>query len=138
MPIERTLSILKPDATRRNLTGAINQKIEASGLRIVAQKRVRMTLAEAEILYAGHRGDSFFPHLVAYMASGAVVVQVLEGHDAIVRYRELMGADDPETPGTIRQQFALSLGENSVHGSDSAEAAANEIAQWFSGNEIVG
>ncbi|HET6374525.1 MAG TPA: nucleoside-diphosphate kinase [Methylocella sp.] len=140
MAIERTFSILKPDATRRNLTGAINAVIEKAGLRIVAQKRVRMTREQAETFYAVHKSRPFFGDLIESMTSGPVVVQVLEGENAIARYREVLGATDPAkaAPGTIRKEFALSLRENSAHGSDSPETAAIEIAQWFSGNEIVG
>ena len=140
MPIERTFSILKPSATRRNLTGAINSMIEKAGLRIVAQKRVKMTREQAETFYAVHKEQPFFAALIEKMTAGPVVVQVLEGEDAIARYRELLGATDPAkaAPGTIRKTFALSLGENSTHGSDGPETAAIEIAQWFSGNEIVG
>jgi nucleoside-diphosphate kinase len=140
MALERTFSILKPDATRRNLTGAINALIEKAGLRIVAQKRVRMTREKAETFYAVHKARPFFGELVATMTAGPVVVQVLEGEDAIARYRDVLGATDPAkaAPGTIRKEFAISVGENSAHGSDSAETAAVEIAQWFSGNEIAG
>ena len=140
MALERTFSILKPDATRRNLTGAINALIEKAGLRIVAQKRVQMTREQAETFYAVHKARPFFGELVATMTAGPVVTQVLEGEDAIARYRDVLGATDPAkaAPGTIRKEFAISLGENSAHGSDSAETAAVEIAQWFSGNEIVG
>src|SRR5437867_3178237 len=140
MAVERTFSIIKPDATGRNLTGAINAMIEAAGLRIVAQKRVRMTREQAEIFYAVHRERPFFSELVETMISGPVVVQVLEGENAIARYREIMGATDPAKAdaGTIRKVHARSVGENSVHGSDSAQTAAVEIAQFFSGNEIVG
>jgi nucleoside-diphosphate kinase len=140
MAVERTLSIIKPDATRRNLTGAINAIIEAAGLRIVAQKRLRMTREQAETFYAVHRGRPFFSELVETMTSGPAVVQVLEGENAIARYRELMGATDPAKadPGTIRKLHARSIGENSVHGSDGQATAAVEIAQFFSGNEIVG
>ncbi len=140
MAIERTFSILKPDATRRNLTGGINALIEKVGLRIVAQKRVRMTREQAETFYAVHKARPFFGELVATMTAGPVAVQVLEGEEAIARYRDVLGATDPANaaPGTIRKEFALSLGENSAHGSDSLESAAVEIAQWFSGNEIVG
>ena len=140
MALERTFSILKPDVTRRNLTGAVNARIEAAGLRIVAQKRVHMKRAEAERFYAVHKERPFFAELVAMMAAAPVVVQVLEGDDAIRRYRDAMGATNPENaaPGTIRKDFALSMGENSVHGSDAPETAAVEIAQFFSGNEIVG
>jgi nucleoside-diphosphate kinase len=140
MAIERTFSILKPDATRRNLTGAINAMIEEAGLRIVAQKRVRMTREQAETFYAVHKDTSYFGRLIAIMISGPVVVQVLEAEDAIARYRDVLGATDPAkaAPGTIRNQFALSVSENSAHGSDGPETAAAEIAQWFSGNEIMG
>ena len=140
MAVQRTFSILKPDVTRRNLTGAVNERIEAAGLRIVAQKRVRMTTPEAETFYAVHRERPFFADLVEMMVAAPVVVQVLEGEDAIKRYRDVMGATDPKkaAAGTIRKDFALSMGENSVHGSDAAETAVVEIAQWFSGNEIVG
>jgi nucleoside-diphosphate kinase len=140
MAIERTFSILKPDVTARNLTGAVNAKIEAAGLRIVAQKRVAMTRAQAETFYAVHKERPFYGELVTMMSSGPVVVQVLEGEGAIAKYRDVMGATNPEkaAPGTIRKEFALSMGENSVHGSDAPETAAVEIAQFFSGNEIVG
>lgn len=140
MAIERTFSILKPDATRRNLTGAINALIEKAGLRIVAQKRVQMTRGQAETFYAIHKERPFFGELVETMTAGPVVVQVLEGEDAVKAYRNVLGATDPAKadPGTIRKEFALSVGENSAHGSDAVETAAIEIAQWFSGNEIVG
>jgi nucleoside-diphosphate kinase len=140
MALERTFSILKPDVTRRNLTGAVNARIEAAGLRIVAQKRVRMTRAQAETFYGVHRERPFFGELVEMMTAAPVVVQVLEGDDAIQRYRDVMGATNPEkaAAGTIRKDFALSMGENSVHGSDAPATAAVEIAQFFSGNEIVG
>jgi nucleoside-diphosphate kinase len=140
MAIERTFSILKPDATARNLTGAINAKIEGAGLRIVAQKRVLMTRAQAETFYAVHKERPFFGELVETMIAGPVVVQVLEGEDAIKKYREVLGATDPSKadPGTIRKEYAVSLGENSAHGSDAVDTAAVEIGQWFSGNEIVG
>lgn len=140
MAIERTFSIIKPDATARNLTGAINAMIEKAGLRIVAQKRVKMTREQAETFYAIHRERSFFGELVDFMISGPVVVQVLEGEDAVAAYRDIMGATDPAkaAPGTIRKQHAESIGENSVHGSDAAETAVKEIAQFFAGNEIVG
>jgi nucleoside-diphosphate kinase len=140
MANHRTFSILKPDVTRRNLTGAVNQRIEAAGLRIVAQRRVRMTVDQAETFYGVHRERPFFRELIEMMTSAPVVVQVLEGEDAIQLYRKVMGATNPEKaePGTIRKDFALSMGENSVHGSDSTETAAQEVAQWFSGNEIVG
>ena len=140
MAIERTFSIIKPDATERNLTGAVNALIEKAGLRIVAQKRIRMTREQAETFYAVHKARSFFGELVEFMTSGPVVVQVLEGENAIARYREIMGATDPAkaAAGTIRKLYARSVGENSVHGSDAAETAAQEISQFFSGNEIVG
>ena len=140
MALERTFSILKPDVTRRNLTGAVNARIEAAGLRIVAQKRVLMTRAEAETFYAVHAQRAFFGELVEMMTAAPVVVQVLEGEDAIAKYRGVMGATNPEKadPATIRKDFALSMGENSVHGSDAPETAAVEIAQFFAGNEIVG
>ena len=140
MAIERTFSIIKPDATRRNITGKINALIEDAGLRIVAQKRVRISKEQAETFYAVHRERPFFKELVSFMTSGPVVVQVLEGENAIVKYRDIMGATDPAkaAAGTIRKLYAKSIGENSVHGSDAAETAAKEIAQFFSGNEIVG
>jgi nucleoside-diphosphate kinase len=140
MALERTFSILKPDVTRRNLTGAVNARIEAAGLRIVAQKRVRMTRAQAETFYGVHKERPFFGELVEMMTAAPVVVQVLEGDNAIQRYREVMGATNPEKAdaGTIRKDFALSMGENSVHGSDAPETAAIEIAQFFAGNELVG
>jgi nucleoside-diphosphate kinase len=140
MARERTLSIIKPDATQRNLTGAINARIEQSGLRIVAQKRIRMTREQAEGFYAVHRERPFFKSLVEFMISGPVVVQVLEGDDAVAKYREVMGATDPATaaPGTIRKEFARSIEANSVHGSDSVENAATEIAFFFPPAEIVG
>ena len=140
MVVERTFSIIKPDATRRNLTGAINALIEQAGLRIIAQKRVRMSRAEAETFYAVHRERPFFGELVEFMISAPVVVQVLEGENAIAKYRDIMGATDPAkaAQGTIRKQHGQSVGENSVHGSDGPETAAKEISQFFSGNEIVG
>ncbi len=140
MAVERTFSILKPDATERNLTGAINALIEKAGLRIVAQKRVLMSRREAETFYAVHKERPFFGELVDFMISGPVVVQVLEGENAVARYREIMGATNPESAaeGTIRKLYAKSIGENSVHGSDSQDNAKIEIAQFFSGNEIVG
>jgi nucleoside-diphosphate kinase len=140
MAIERTFSIIKPDATNRNLTGAINAVIEKAGLRIVAQKRIRMTREQAETFYAVHRERSFFGELVSFMISAPVVVQVLEGEDAVRRYREVMGATNPANAadGTIRKLFAQSVGEDSVHGSDAPETAKVEIAQFFSENEIVG
>lgn len=140
MATERTFSILKPDATARNLTGAINAIIEKAGLRIVAQKRIRMSREQAETFYAVHRQRPFFGELVTFMTSGPVVVQVLEGENAIAKYREVMGATDPAkaAEGTIRKVHAKSVGENSVHGSDAPDTAAQEIAQFFAGNEIVG
>jgi nucleoside-diphosphate kinase len=140
MAVERTFSIIKPDATARNLTGAINAIIEGAGLRIIAQKRTRISREQAETFYAVHRQRPFFRELVEFMISGPVVVQVLEGENAIVRYREIMGATDPAkaAPGTIRKVYAKSLGENSVHGSDAPDTAQQEIAQFFSGNDIVG
>src|SRR3984885_15138965 len=140
MALERTFSILKPDVTARNLTGPVNATIEAAGLRIVAQRRVHMPRAQAESFYGVHRERPFFAELVEMMTAAPVVVQVLEGENAIARYREVMGATNPEkaAAGTIRKEFALSMGENSAHGSDAPETAAVEIAQFFSGNEIVG
>ena len=140
MTVERTFSIIKPDATARNLTGAINAMIEQAGLRIIAQKRLQMSRAQAETFYAVHRERPFFGELVAFMTSGPVVVQVLEGDNAIARYRDIMGATDPAkaVPGTIREEHGRSVGENSVHGSDAPDTAAKEIAQFFSGNEIIG
>jgi nucleoside-diphosphate kinase len=140
MALERTFSILKPDATARNLTGAINAMIEKAGLRIIGQKRIRMTRGQAETFYAVHKARPFFGELVEFMTSGPVVVQVLEGENAIAKYREVMGATDPAkaADGTIRKVHAKSMGENSVHGSDAPETAAQEIAQFFSGNELVG
>jgi nucleoside-diphosphate kinase len=140
MAIERTFSILKPDATERNLTGAINAIIEKAGLRIIAQKRVRISREQAEKFYAVHRERPFFNELVNFMISGPVVVQVLEGESAISRYREVMGATDPAkaADGTIRKVHARSIGENSVHGSDAPDTAAREIGQFFSENEIIG
>ncbi len=139
MAVERTLSILKPDATRRNLTGKINAKFEDAGLRIVAQKRVQLTKAEAEGFYAVHRERPFFGSLVEFMTSGPVVVQVLEGEGAVLKNREVMGATNPANAaeGTIRKEFAESIEANSVHGSDSAENAAIEIAYFFAQTEIV-
>ena len=137
---ERTFSILKPDATRRNLTGAINAVIEEAGLRIVAQRRIRMTKAQAEQFYAVHAARPFYGELVEQMTGGPVVVQVLEGENAIAKYREVMGATNPANAdeGTIRKRFALSVGENSVHGSDAPETAATEIPQFFPDADIVG
>ena len=140
MAIERTLSIIKPDATRRNLTGKINAKFEDAGLRIVAQKRIHLSPAQAGQFYAVHKDRPFYGELVAFMASEPVVVQVLEGENAIVKNREVMGATNPANAdaGTIRKDFALSVGENSVHGSDAPETAKEEIAFFFSGLELVG
>jgi len=140
MAIERTFSILKPDATERNLTGAINAVIEKADLRIIAQKRMRISREQAEKFYAVHRERPFFRELVDFMISGPVVVQVLQGDDAIAKYREVMGATDPAkaAAGTIRKLYARSIGENSVHGSDAPDTAVREIAQFFSENEIVG
>ncbi|MGB0499096.1 MAG: nucleoside-diphosphate kinase [Rubricella sp.] len=140
MATERTLSIIKPDATKRNLTGAINKKFEDAGLRIVAQKRIHLTKAQAGQFYAVHSARPFYDELCEFMSSEPVVVQVLEGEDAIAKNREVMGATNPAdaAEGTIRKEFALSIGENSVHGSDAAETAAVEIAFFFSGLELVG
>ena len=140
MAIERTFSIIKPDATAGNVTGAINAMIEKAGLRIVAQKRMWMSRKEAETFYAVHRERPFFGELVDFMISGPVVVQVLEGENAVAAYRDLMGATDPTkaAPNTIRKVHAKSIGENSVHGSDATATAEKEIAQFFAGNEIVG
>ena len=140
MVTERTLSIIKPDATGRNLTGKICAMLEGAGFRIVAQKRIKMTRAQAGMFYAVHAERPFYDELCSFMASGPVVVQVLEGQDAVSRNREIMGATNPADAdeGTIRKIFALSLGENSVHGSDSLETAAEEIRFFFSDLEIVG
>ena len=140
MALERTFSILKPDATERNLTGAINAMIEKAGLRIVGQKRVRITKEQAHRFYGVHKERPFFGELVEFMTSGPVVVQVLEGENAIAKYREVMGATDPAkaAEGTVRKVHAKSIGENSVHGSDTPDNAKIEIAQFFSENEIVG
>src|SRR5687768_10939177 len=137
---ERTFSIIKPDATRRNLTGKVNAVIEDAGLRIVAQRRIKMTKAQAEKFYEVHKERPFYRELVDFMTSGPVVVQVLEGDNAVAKYREVMGATDPAkaAAGTIRKVHALSVGENSVHGSDAPETAGQEIAQFFSEEEIVG
>jgi len=136
----RTFSIIKPDATERNLTGAVNKVIEDGGLRIVAQRRIQMTQVEAERFYGVHSERPFFGELVEFMTSGPVVVQVLEGENAVARYRDIMGATNPAdaADGTIRKLFAKSIGENSAHGSDSDENAALEIAQFFSESDIVG
>jgi len=140
MKTEKTLSILKPDATRRNITGKINAKIEAAGLRIIAQKRLHLSLAQAQAFYAVHAERAFFGELCQFMISGPVVVQVLQAEDAVAKYRDIMGATNPANAkeGTIRQEFAESIEANSVHGSDSAENAATEIAYFFSDLEIVG
>ena len=138
MATERTLSIIKPDATRRNLTGTLNQRFESRGLRIVAQKRIRLTEAQAERFYEVHAERPFYRDLVAFMTSGPIVVQVLEGEDAVALNREIMGATNPAdaAPGTIRKDFAESIEANSVHGSDSLDNAVHEIAFFFSGIEI--
>jgi nucleoside-diphosphate kinase len=140
MATERTFSILKPDATARNLTGAINAMIEKAGLRIIGQRRIRMSRSDAEKFYEVHKERPFYGELVEFMTSGPVVVQVLEGENAIAKYREVMGATDPAkaADGTIRKAHAKSVGENSVHGSDSAENAKKEIAQFFKDGDIVG
>ena len=140
MAIERTLSIIKPDATRRNVTGKINAAFEAAGLRIVAQKRLRLTLERAQAFYAVHAARPFYGDLCAFMTSGPVVAQVLEGEDAIAKNREVMGATNPAeaAPGTIRALYAESIEANSVHGSDAPETAATEISFFFSEDEIVG
>jgi nucleoside-diphosphate kinase len=137
---ERTFSIIKPDATKRNLTGKINAVIEDAGLRIVAQKRIRMSRAQAEKFYEVHAERPFYGELVEFMTSGPVVVQVLEGEGAVAKYREVMGATNPEqaAPGTIRKLYANNVGENSVHGSDSQDNAELEIAQFFNDADIVG
>jgi nucleoside-diphosphate kinase len=140
MAIERTLSIIKPDATRRNITGKINAAFEAAGLRIVAQKRLRLSLERAQAFYAVHKERPFYDDLCAFMTSGPVVAQVLEGEGAVAKNREIMGATNPAdaAPGTIRAEHAESLEANSVHGSDAPETAATEIAFFFEGDEIVG
>ena len=140
MTVERTLSIIKPDATNRNLTGKINAKFEEAGLRITAQKRVHLTMAQAGVFYAEHAERPFYGELCEFMASAPVVLQVLEGEGAIAKNREVMGATNPAdaAAGTVRAEFAQSVGENSVHGSDSPESAAREIAYFFSGLELVG
>ncbi len=139
MAVERTLSIIKPDATRRNLTGKINAKFEEAGLRIVGQRRIRMTSAQAGEFYGVHRERPFFGGLVSFMTSGPVVVQVLEGENAVAENRRIMGATNPKNAeaGTIRAEFAEDIEANSVHGSDSAENAASEIAFFFSDDQIV-
>jgi nucleoside-diphosphate kinase len=140
MALERTLSIIKPDATKRNITGKINSMLEASGLRIVAQKRVQLSKTQAEKFYEVHKARPFYQELVDTMTSGPVVVQVLEGDNAVLKNREVMGATNPSeaAPGTIRKECALSIGENSVHGSDSLENAKIEVSFFFSPEEIVG
>ena len=140
MAVERTLSIIKPDATRRNLTGKIVAKFEDAGLRVIASRRIKLSKADAEAFYGVHRERPFFASLVEFMTSGPVVVQVLEGEGAIAKNREVMGATNPANaaPGTIRKEFAESIEANSVHGSDSLENAKNEIAFFFSESEIVG
>jgi nucleoside-diphosphate kinase len=140
MAIERTFSMIKPDATKRNLTGAITKMFEDNGLRVVASKRVWMSRRQAEQFYAVHKERPFFGELTEFMSSGPTVVQVLEGENAIAKNREIMGATNPAdaADGTIRKLYAESIGENSVHGSDAPETAAEEIAFWFGGNEIVG
>lgn len=140
MALERTFSIIKPDATRRNLTGKINAKFEDMGLRIVAQKRIHMTKEQAGVFYSVHAERPFYNELCEFMSSEPVIVQVLEGENAISKNREIMGATNPAdaAPGTIRAEFAVSVGENSVHGSDAPESAAVEIAYFFSGIELVG
>lgn len=140
MAVERTFSIIKPDATRRNITGKIIDRIEGSGLRVIASKRVQLTRPQAEGFYAAHRARSFFPDLVGFMISGPVVVQVLEGEDAIAKYRQVMGATNPANAdaGTIRKDFAESIEANSVHGSDAPDAARQEIAYFFAETDITG
>jgi nucleoside-diphosphate kinase len=140
MAVERTLSIIKPDATRRNLTGEIVARFEKAGLRVVAQRRIRLSETQAQAFYAVHAERPFYGSLVAFMTSGPVVVQVLEGENAIAKNREVMGATNPEkaAPGTIRKDFAESMEANSVHGSDAPETAANEIKFFFSDLDIVG
>jgi nucleoside-diphosphate kinase len=140
MAIERTLSIIKPDATKRNLTGRINAKFEEAGLRIIAQKRIHLSKVQAGVFYGVHAERPFYDELCDFMASGPVVVQVLEGEGAIVKNREVMGATNPAEAeeGTVRAEFAKSVGENSVHGSDAPETAAVEIAYFFAGLELVG
>ena len=140
MSIQRTFSIIKPDATKRNLTGAINAKLEGAGLTIVAQKRIHLSIKQAGVFYEVHKHRPFYDELCKFMSSHPIVVQVLEGEDAIQKNREVMGATNPEeaAPGTIRRDFALSIGENSIHGSDGIETAKQEIAYFFSGLEMVG
>lgn len=140
MAIERTFSMIKPDATKRNITGQVLAKLEAAGLRVVAQKRIHMSLAQAQGFYAVHKDRPFFGELTEMMSSGPTIVQVLEGENAIARNREVMGATNPAeaADGTIRKEFALSIGDNTVHGSDAPETAAQEIAYFFAETEIVG
>ena len=140
MAVERTLSIIKPDATRRNLTGQIVARFEAADLRVVAQRRIRLTTEQAQAFYAVHKERPFYGDLVSFMTSGPVVVQVLEGEDAVAKNREVMGATNPQeaAPGTIRKDFAESIEANSVHGSDAADTAAEEIAFFFTDDQIVG
>ena len=140
MAIQRTFSIIKPDAVRRNLTGKITDKFESAGLRVIASKRIHMSLAQAQAFYGVHKARPFFNDLCTFMISGPVVVQVLEGEDAVTKNRDIMGATNPANaaPGTIRKEFAESIEANSVHGSDSLENAAIEIAYFFSGTELVG
>lgn len=140
MAVQRTLSIIKPDATKRNITGEINAMLEKAGLRIVAQKMIHLSRREAKMFYAEHSERSFFEELVEFMVSEPVVVQVLEGENAVEAYREILGSTNPEkaAPHTVRAKFALSVGENSAHGSDSPESAAKEISFFFAGREIVG
>ena len=140
MALQRTLSIIKPDATKRNLTGAVNTLFEQAGLRIVGQKRILMTLQQAQKFYEIHKDRPFFGELTEFMSSGPVVVQVLEGENAVAKNREVMGETNPEkaAEGTVRKKFALNIGENSVHGSDTLENAAKEIAFFFAESEIVG
>ncbi|KAA6207637.1 MAG: nucleoside-diphosphate kinase [Candidatus Tokpelaia sp.] len=140
MAIERSFSMIKPDAVRRNITGAITTMLEEAGLRIIACKRVHMSKSQAEEFYAVHKERPFFAELTEFMSSGPVIVQILEGENAIARNRDIMGATNPAEAkaGTIRKKFALSLGENSIHGSDAAATAAQEMAYWFSGSEITG
>ena len=140
MSIQRTFSIIKPDATKRNLTGAINAKLEGAGLTIVAQKRIHLSIKQAGVFYEVHKHRPFYDELCKFMSSHPIVVQVLEGEDAIQKNREVMGATNPDeaAPGTIRRDFALSIGENSIHGSDGIETAKQEIAYFFSGLEMVG
>ena len=140
MALERTFSIIKPDATRRNLTGAITAKLEEAGLRVVASKRIHLTKAQAGKFYEVHKDRPFYDELTTFMSSEPIVVQVLEGEDAVARNREVMGATNPAdaAEGTIRKEHALSIGENSVHGSDARETAREEIAYFFSGLELVG